>query len=137
MAMNDFPSKLYDLSRNLIYLILHIINNASTNIVAIYLPIIFLPYIQISGCCDQDKAIFKRVETQNCRMMMLMGWMHKNFHPQKMINGSHKRCNQIMSHKYQQAIYRKTLYFSSEGNLCCSLSLIVFQSSCNRFNYKE
>ena len=66
----------------------------------------------------------KRVEIHNCRMMMLMGGMHKNFHPQKMINGSRKRCNQIISHKYQQAIYREILNFQSEQNVCYTLSLI-------------
>ena len=55
---------------------------------------------------------------------MLMGGMHKNFHPQKMINGSRKRCNQIISHKYQQAIYREILNFSSEQNVRYTLSLI-------------
>ena len=70
------------------------------------------------------KLYLKRVEIHNCRMMMLMGGMHKNFHPQKMINGSRKRCNQIISHKYQQAIYREILNFSSEQNVRYTLSLI-------------
>ena len=87
-------------------------------IIAIYHPIIFLHYIWICGCCDQDGAIFKKGGDQQLLDDDVDGRNAQNFHPPKMINGSHKRCNQIISHKYQQAKYREIGDFSSEGNRC-------------------